>query len=307
MNQVGAGSANRAANCIAAGIPAGTIIGYSSSVPFLSGGNPDLAAETSRSLTVGGVFTPAFLPGFSASADYYKIKLKGAIQTVGAQAILNACYDLPDINNSFCQQFERDPTGQTAHNGLPYGIVPNSLLAGPLNYAAFNTRGIDFEFAYRNRIGNLGRIDTRLNWTHVLELTAFVSPTNPDFGNRILSELGDPKDAFNWNTNFQTGRFTFGYQMRYVGKMTTSSYEDYFEFEGRPPQNPDFADKRWYPRRFYHDIRFATDIGPKYNFYMGVDNLTNEKPPYATNGLGGGSSIYDAIGRFFYAGVKANF
>ena len=73
------------------------------------------------------------------------------------------------------------------------------------------------------------------------------------------------------------------------------------------PQNPDFADKRWYPRRFYHDIRFATDVGPKFNFYMGVDNLTDEQPPYATTGIGGGSSIYDAIGRFFYAGVKANF
>ena len=44
-----------------------------------------------------------------------------------------------------------------------------------------------------------------------------------------------------------------------------------------------------------------------FNFYMGVDNLSNAKPPYATTGIGGGSSIYDAIGRFFYAGVKANF
>ncbi len=307
VNQVGAGTANRAANCIAAGIPAGTLIQYSSSVPFLSGGNPNLEAETSRSLTVGGVFTPTFIPGFSASVDYYKIKLKGAIQVVAAQTILNSCYDLPTINNPFCAQFERDPTGATANNGIPFGIVPNSLLAGPLNYAAFNARGLDFEFAYRSRIGNLGRIDTRLNWTHVLELTNFISPTDPDFGNRILSELGDPKDAFNWNTNFKTGRFTFGYQMRYVGRMVTNFYEDFFEFEGRPPQNEDFADKRWYPRRFYHDVRFAVDVGPKYNFYMGIDNLSNAKPPYATTGLGGGSAIYDAIGRFFYAGVKANF
>ena len=307
VNQVGAGTANRAANCIAAGIPAGTVIQYSSSVPYLSGGNPNLEAEVSRSLTLGGVFTPTFVPGFSVSVDFYRIRLKKAIQSVLAQTILNSCYDLPTINNPFCSQFERDPTGATANNGLPYGIVPNSLLSGPLNYAAFNTKGLDFEVAYRSRIGSLGRIDTRVNWTHVIELTNFINPTDPDFGNRILSELGDPKDAANWNTTFQTGRFTLGYQMRYVGRMVTNLYEDFFEFEGRAPQNPDWADRRWFPRRFYHDARVAVDVGPKFNFYMGVDNLTDEQPPYATTGIGAGSSIYDSIGRFFYAGVKANF
>lgn len=307
VNNVGSGSQYRAANCIAAGIPAGTSIAYTVTPGYLSGGNPDLTAETSRSLTLGGVFTPTFLPGFSASVDYYRIKLKQAISTVGPQTIMNACYDLPDINNVFCTRFERDPTGETAASGVPYGLVNNSLKAGPLNYAALIARGLDFEFAYRARLGTLGRLDTRLNWTHVLELTSFTDALNPDFGNRSLSELGAPKDAFNWNTSLQSGRFNFGYQMRFIDRMTTSAYEDYYEFEGRDPQNPDYADKRWYPRRFYHDVRMGVDVGSRYNFYMGIDNLTDQKPPYALSGIGGGSSIYDAIGRFFYAGVKANF
>ncbi len=54
-------------------------------------------------------------------------------------------------------------------------------------------------------------------------------------------------------------------------------------------------------------MRLGIDVGPKYNFYMGVDNLTNTKPPNGLSGIGGGSAIYDAIGRFYYAGVKANF
>ena len=49
------------------------------------------------------------------------------------------------------------------------------------------------------------------------------------------------------------------------------------------------------------------DVGPKYNFYLGVDNLTNQKPPYGTSGIGGGSAIYDVYGRFYYAGVVAKF
>jgi outer membrane receptor protein involved in Fe transport len=89
--------------------------------------------------------------------------------------------------------------------------------------------------------------------------------------------------------------------------MVTDQYEDFFSFEGRPPQNADYADRKFYPVRIYHDARLGIDVGPKYNFYMGVDNLTNEKPPYALSGIGGGSAIYDAIGRFYYAGVVAKF
>src|SRR5205085_1058184 len=48
VSQVGAGTANRAQNCIAAGIPAGSQIIYSSSIGFLSGGNTNLRAETSK-------------------------------------------------------------------------------------------------------------------------------------------------------------------------------------------------------------------------------------------------------------------
>ena len=173
---------------------------------------------------------------------------------------------------------------------------------------------------YRQKVRNIGRLDTRLTWTHVLELTNFIDPTDPTFGDRILSEVGDPQDKFNWNTSLQHGRFTFGYQMRYIGKQITfdeqrvlGEYEDFFKFEGRPPQNPDlFADK-WIKSRFYHDVRFAVDVGPKYNFYLGVDNLTNKKPAFALSGTGAGadnsagSAIFDAIGRFYYAGVSAKF
>ena len=73
-----------------------------SSLPFLSGGNVELEAEKSDWITVGGVITPVFLPGFSLSADYYNIKVKNVIRVVAAQPILNICYDSPDLNNPFC-------------------------------------------------------------------------------------------------------------------------------------------------------------------------------------------------------------
>jgi outer membrane receptor protein involved in Fe transport len=314
-NAVNLGSANRPANCLAAGIPAGTVIQYTSSLPYLSGGYPFLKPETSKSITLGGVFTPAFLPGASLSVDYYKIRVDDVITSPTVQQFLNACYDLPSIENPFCAGFQRaGPSGQGGHSGVNYGIIPNSLHLTSLNYAKLQNRGIDIEAAYRHRLGNIGRIDTRFTWTHVFELTQYIDPTNPKYGDRILSELGDPEDAFNWNTSLQHGRFTFGYQMRFVGKQIRYSerfglgaYEDFYSFQGRDAENPDLFAKAWFPSKFYHDVRMGIDVGPKYNFYMGIDNLTDTRPPFALSGLGGQSAIYDVYGRFFYAGVSAKF
>jgi outer membrane receptor protein involved in Fe transport len=313
INQVTQGSTSRAANCLAAGVPAGTQFNYVQSLPYLSGGNQQLQAEVSNSITIGGVFIPRFLPGFSASVDYYDIKVKKAISFLNPQFILDQCYDLPSLDNPFCGFFRRATGAQLGHDAQPFGIIDNSLRVTPFNFAKLKARGLDIEIAYRHQIGRIGRLDTKLTWTHALELTQWTNPADPTVGDRLLSELGGggqpaaPQDAFNWNSSLQHGRFTFGYQMRYIGRMVVNTYESWFSFEGNPPQDADYSDRTWYPVRFYHDVRLGVDVGPKYNFYLGVDNLTNAKPPYGTSGIGGGSGIYDVYGRFYYAGVVAKF
>ena len=120
-------------------------------------------------------------------------------------------------------------------------------------------------------------------------------------------ELGDPEHAFNWNTTLQHGRFTLGYQMRYLSKMYLNTYEDFNRVQGRPEENFDYADRQTYPSRFYHDLRLGIDVGPKFNFYVGADNVTNTKPPLGLTGIGAGSGIYDVRGRFYYSGFVAKF
>jgi outer membrane receptor protein involved in Fe transport len=319
---IGAGTPNRATNCAAAGRPGGTSTAagtydfvYSNSLETKLAGNTNLREESSNSLTLGGVVTPKFLPGFSVSVDYYNIKVKNVITSPTVQQIVNACYDLPDLNNQFCAQFQRNAGPGTGPRGeQPFRILEGSLVQQPLNYAALRARGIDTEVAYRHQIGDLGRLDTRLTWTHVLDRSNSLDPTNPGFRDRVESELGDPQDAFNWNTNLTHGRFTLGYQMRYISRQVTTLYEDYFSYSpgctpsgACPPNNADAANIIWYPSRFYHDVRLGVDVGPKFNFYVGVDNLTNTKPPLGLSGIGAGSAIYDNRGRFYYSGLVAKF
>ena len=297
----------RLQNCTAAGRPAGYDFVYSSSLEIQSGGNPTLEAETADSYTVGAVVTPKFMPGFSFSADYYNIKVKDVITGVAAQTIANQCYDLP-AGNPFCALFERNsPTATTD----PFRIVEGSLIQGPVNFAKLTAKGIDVEAAYRGQLFDIGRLDTRFTWTHVLDRSNYLDPTNPDVRNVIVGknggELGDPKDAFNWNVSLQRGIATFGYQMRYLSAMYLNTYEDFNTVQDRPPENADYADRKKYPAVFYHDVRLGLDATKDFNFYLGVDNLTNKEPPLGLTGIGAGSAIYDARGRFFYAGAIAKF
>ncbi len=89
--------------------------------------------------------------------------------------------------------------------------------------------------------------------------------------------------------------------------MYLNTYEDFNSVQGREPENADYADRQKYPSVFYHDVRVGFDATKDFNFYAGIDNLTNRKPPLGSTGIGGFSSIYENRGRFFYAGAIAKF
>jgi outer membrane receptor protein involved in Fe transport len=308
LNNIQTGSANRAANCRAAGIPENYNFGYSASLELQSGGNPELREETSDSYTLGAVLTPRAVPGLSLSVDYFDITVNDVITTPTAQQIVNACYDLADLNNQFCALFQRVGAGGTGPVGEEeFRIIEGSLEQRLLNYAKLTARGIDVEAAYRRNIEGLGTINTRITYTHMLERNQFLDPTDPEFADRLLTELGDPQDQVNWNLELQSGPVTLGYQMRYIGKQVVNFYEDFFSVQGRPPQNEDWADIRFYPSVMYHDARIAFEPIDDFEFYAGVDNITNRQPPFGLTGIGAGSSIYDIRGRFFYAGAIAKF
>lgn len=301
------GSANRQANCTAAGRPTGYDFRYSSSLEILSGGNTDLKAEKSDSYTVGVLLQPRFLPGFSFSADYYTITVDDVITAPSAQQIANACYDLPDFStNPFCALFERAGPGGGPRGEVEFQILEGSLVQTSQNYAKLKARGVDAQLDYRYTDGDwtftMGGLYTR-----VLQRDEFLNPASPDFKNRILGELGDPKNQVNVNLSAKYKNVTVGYQFRWIDKMYLNTYEDFNELNGLPPQNLDYAPVEKYPSVAYVDLRAQVDISEGFNFYAGVDNVFNRKPPFGVTGVGAGSGIYDNRGQYLYAGVVAKF
>lgn len=347
---------NRTANCAAAGVPTtvtpalaaactglpfGSVVGTpfanclarSFTTGFVSGGNPTLEAERSKSLTLGVVIEPRFVPGLSLTVDYYQIKVNRLIAALGAQQIINLCYDSPDgITNSFCSTVQRDPT-----SGL---FVEPAVVSGGVNFAAQRTKGIDIDLAYRKTFENGDRIRASVIATRVLSLNNFTDPVNPIVPNRQLSELGDPQWAASFLFDYDFGDFDIRYAARYIGKQAIALYETQNSYiglcpasgitpnTGGPVANPTFngaavpctaggltripannADafpRKNYPDVLYHDIRLGFDVGNDFRFYAGVNNLLDRQPPLGLQGTAGGDP-FDSFGRNFFFGVEADF
>lgn len=301
------GSANRVANCNAAGRPQDYDFVYTSSLEIVSGGNPNLRQETSDSYTAGFVFTPSFIPGLSITADYYNITVNDVITATGsAQQILNLCYDSPTLNNPFCGLFQRAGAGGGPRGEQAFRVLEGSLLQSTANFAKLKASGVDTNISYRRRFG-WGELNVTGIWTRTIQRSNFTNPADPTFENVILGELADPKNQVNLNTSVKLGNVTLGYQFRWIDKMYLNTFEDYNGVNGLPPQNTDFAPIQQYPSVSYSDIRLDIDATEKFNVYLGVDNMFNKQPPYGLTGVGEGSGIFDVRGRYFYAGFRAKF
>jgi outer membrane receptor protein involved in Fe transport len=103
--------------------------------------NPNLTAEIGDTKTIGVVFKPSFVPGFSLAVDYYDISINNAIVSVqGAQAVIQNGCNLSGIA-LYCNQIERDSTGRLT-----------AVITSPVNLAQITTSGLDVEMNYQGTL-----------------------------------------------------------------------------------------------------------------------------------------------------------
>jgi outer membrane receptor protein involved in Fe transport len=313
----------------AVGSPWQNCLARAVSLSIRQGGNPTLVEERGKSLTIGAVIKPRFIPGLTFTVDYYKINVEDQINTLAAQTIINLCYtNATGIANPYCAITFRDPAT---------GLFANpAAISGGVNFAAQRTKGIDFDLDYRRTFDNGDRLRIGVLATRVLSLNDFPDPTNPLDPNRRLSELGDAK----WNGSlffdYDFGDFDVRYSARYIGKSINNglAYETFFPYTDTcpvsgitpntggingaavpctagqlttvPANNADALAKKWLPEIFYHDIRLGFDVGNDFRFYAGVNNLLDRQPPNGLLGTAGGDP-YDSFGRNFFFGFNADF
>lgn len=264
-----------------AGVPA-SYTQNEANVPITVGGNLLLEPETSENLSVGLVFTPAQLDGFSLTMDWYNIQIDNTISAFGTQNLLDLCAN----TNRNCGVIQR------AGNGDILNIVD-----GPVNLNKTEVAGVDTVVRYRFDTDH-GRWNLAAN---VSRLNKFVeSSTLPDGTFVEVNKKGTAatREAFpTWraflSAQWQQQAWSAGYSLRYIGDTTEI-------FGGEPLSIGATA---------YHSVfagyRFDSGVALK----LGVNNLTDKQPPVSRTNLNINfdQQTYNAVGRFIYAQVSYDF
>jgi len=122
--------------------------GVQSTVTITTVGNPNLVPEEADTTVYGLVYEPRWAEGLRMSADRYDIDISDSIATLGAQRVVDECYQ----SGVLCEYVFRDENGVLSRVGSPY-----------LNLDLARAVGTDVEIAYARDVDFFARHDESLS------------------------------------------------------------------------------------------------------------------------------------------------
>ncbi len=276
---------------------------------YLVEGNQNLTPEKADTTDVGIVLQPRFLPGFRASVDYWDVNIKDAIEALQAQQVIDSCYY--KIDTALCANINRGPDGNIT-----------SVLAFPVNLAAYDTRGVDVEASYRIPLSDIVSSwpgDFSVHGLATIYLRAYqdsrVVPPIDIVGANYVNGGGTLVNAIpNWKLDltgiYHLNQWSFSLTGRGFSDGTIIGATPYVACtSGCPPStaaNPTINNNSM-PGRLYLDanINYSFDFGhdSTLDFFFSVKNaLDKDPPPLLADTFG--SNLYDTLGRVYRAGVR---
>jgi iron complex outermembrane receptor protein len=278
---------------------------FSGQLQTQSQGNPNLTPEEARTYTVGVVLTPTFLPGFTASVDYYTIVLKNALSSVNgtADAVQKICID-SNGTSPFCGLYVRPIAwGQPGYNTA--ANFPTFVLSQLLNTAFNKVEGTDVEASYTF---DLASLSASLPGVMNLRMLGNYQPINEtlQYDGAPLTWLPFNKGRITAFGTYKLDTWSFGLSGRWYSSYKRASL---------PTQvyvNPRVEERTYFDLNI--DKKFT--VGKtQFNGYLSIENLFDVDPPIApTIGIvpglfyiGNAPKQYDFIGRYFTLGVRAQF
>ncbi len=272
------------------------------------GSNPNLKPEKANTFTLGAVFTPRFLPGFTATVDFYQIDVNNVIllQQGWSTAVLNYCNAVKGNAPVCALVLRKNWTDASAATNPITGFLSQNV-----NAAALHTRGVDTELSYQTQIGGHG--------LNLRALIAYQPKVVYDQGpSGVISFAGAYNAGSNRLTASPKWRVTgiAGFDLtdsinltvleRWRSSMTAIYDPTIAVVQGRLPSIG-------YTNL---NLTFKADPskGPAYEFYLNVANVFNKFPavyytgqvtlPSAQPFLPEGD---DVIGRVFTVGARLKF
>lgn len=279
---------------------------------FLQGGNTALTPEESDTLTLGVVFTPEFLPGFNLTLDYFDIQIDNLISSIGAQNSLDACYTAGLA--AACANIQRNANGQL-------WIGTGNVVDLNTNIGGLSTSGLDVAANYRMDLADFGWDSAGTlaftmvgTWLQSLETDTGLGFDNSkyDCAGYYANQCGVPNPEWRHRARIDWGTPIEGLNLagtwRYYGGSEIAVLGD----DGSLNNSPAARIDREFDAINYFDLAATWQARDNVNVRVGVNNVFDTDPPlsYSVGTTGNNNTypqLYNAMGRYVFFGVTANF
>jgi outer membrane receptor protein involved in Fe transport len=270
-------------------------------------GNPGLKPEHARTYTAGFVFSPAFVPGFQASIDWYKIKILDSITTPGAQTLIDQCNAGDQASCKTIIVNGAPVTRTTGITATDFVVVTTMPINAP---SGASNAGLDLATAYTHVAGS-GKLSLRLNANYLLSVK---DPTGCPLGSTplnvtdIIGAIGGacgnyPRLTGRVSANYAIGRFDVGVTERYIDHGL---------------KNPNYVvgvdiTSNNVPSIAYTDLNLNYQIGKTFggesSAFLNVTNTFDRDPPNTATSARSWVvptefGLYDVQGRRYTLGVR---
>jgi iron complex outermembrane receptor protein len=276
-----------------------------------TGGNPNLQPERSYNGDIGIVYSPAWLPGFDATVDWWSYNIRNLITNIGNDQLIADCYQYSI--QSACNQFQRQPgTGQI------YNLLNLETNAGWQKES-----GYDFSFNYKFPDTPFGHFKLGMNGTYISKFNEL-----PTVGSNIIYAAGNTANFYtswrlrdNVTLNWDRGDFGASWTLRYFSPYKAAcAYPPPSSNTAFPCTLPDYyapgvgiEPQTQVPSVTFSDVQVYWKAPWNATISLGANNVFNRVAPYVYGYYGSGSDTpynYNAsydIGRFVYVRYQQKF
>ncbi|MEO8984075.1 MAG: TonB-dependent receptor, partial [Rhodanobacter sp.] len=262
-----------------------------------------LKPEQGKSINLGLVYDPSWLPGLSTSVDFWHIYLSDTLTAIQGDTVVSSCF-----NNSaspYCSFIHREDN--TSRQPGQVFLINTPVV----NLGNLSTSGIDYTLRYKLPHFNLGDTnpgDFRAGLSTSYTSTYKNSATPGEPGAESINYAGTYSQQFGniarWRgtatLNWERNNWSAQWQSRYINNFTALNVDAAIAGVNLAKASV-----------VYHSIQLGYAVPSIHTrFDVGVDNLSDRQPPLIyQNGSNYNvdTSTYDVLGRYYWARATVKF
>jgi len=301
-----------------AGVPA-NFAQANQQIRITLGGEPTLTPESSKSYTLGVVYSPeAYVDNLDFNVDYWKVEITNRlIASRGPATILIQCYR--DADPGACSRIARNAGGEVSE-----------LVATNENAGAQDIRGIDFGVAYRLPDMEIGQFGARVDSTYYMQnnttnlafnpTTPFNYFTNNPENQNVAFAGTTPRMRSVGDFNWMLDAWSVNWKSRYIHRsvatcaqlfrannpgLCTQPTNSFLSVAGTPL----LLARDSVGGTTFHDVSVAYKTSFDSSLRVGINNVFDKEPPVQRDGTTNSydSAVFDVPGSYYFVSFSQKF